>query len=366
MKFSLCMIVKNEEKALPICLDSVKDIFDEIIIADTGSTDSTKNVAATYTDKIFDFKWTNDFSAARNFSFSKATGDFIMWLDADDVLEEKDRAALLELKEKISYETDVVMMKYAVSFDNNGTPDFFYYRERFVKRMANLKWSGFVHEVITPRGNIIYEDITVCHKPLPDKKKNPTRNLNIYREMLEKGVKLTARETYYYARELYYNDKKDTAAGYFEKFLEQPSGWYADKVGACIMLYHIYSEKDSDKAVDVLAKALSYDAVNPEVLCYMGDLQLKKGKLTQAIFWYNSALMCPDEYSKDGFVLTEYKDYYPLMQLCVCYDRMGEYEKAKECNRLAGLNKPDSEQVKYNEKYFENIKNEDNEAEKTE
>ena len=87
----------------------------------------------------------------------------------------------------------------------------------------------------------------------------------------------------------------------------------------------------------------------------MGDLQLKKGSLAQAIFWYNAALMCPDEYSKDGFVLPEYKDYYPLMQLCVCYDRLGEYDKAKECNRLAGLVKPDSEQVKYNENYFESV-----------
>lgn len=355
MTFSLCMIVKNEEKALPLCLDSVKEVFDEIVIVDTGSSDSTKSIAAMYTDKIFDFRWVNDFSAARNFSFSKATCDFIMWLDADDVLEEKDRIALLDLKSKLSYETDIVMMKYAVSFDKNGKTDFFYYRERLVKRMGNFKWCGFVHEVITPRGNVIYEDITVSHKPLPDKKKNPGRNLEIYSEMLKNGVKLTARETYYYARELYYNDKKDICALQLEKFLEMPSGWYADKVGACIMLYRIYSDKNSEKAAPFIAQALSYEAVNPEVLCCMGDLQFKKERIAQAIFWYNAALMCPDEYSKDGFVLPEYKDYYPLMQLCVCYDRLGEYDKAKECNRLAGLVKPDSEQVKYNENYFESL-----------
>ena len=63
---SLCMIVKNEEKVLGRCLDSAKEIADEIIIVDTGSTDRTKEIAAEYTEKIYDFKWNDDFSAARN------------------------------------------------------------------------------------------------------------------------------------------------------------------------------------------------------------------------------------------------------------------------------------------------------------
>ena len=69
---SLCMIVKNEEKLLARCLDSVAGLMDEIIIVDTGSTDRTKEIAARYTDKIYDFEWVQDFSAARNFAFSKA------------------------------------------------------------------------------------------------------------------------------------------------------------------------------------------------------------------------------------------------------------------------------------------------------
>ena len=83
---SLCMIVKNEEKVLARCLDSVKPAVDEIVILDTGSTDATKDVAARYTDRIYDFPWVDDFSAARNASFAKASMTFTMWLDADDVL----------------------------------------------------------------------------------------------------------------------------------------------------------------------------------------------------------------------------------------------------------------------------------------
>ena len=79
-EISLCMIIKNEEKTIARCLDSVKDLVDEIIIVDTGSTDKSKEIVSKYTDKVYDFEWVEDFAKARNFSFSKATKDYIMWL----------------------------------------------------------------------------------------------------------------------------------------------------------------------------------------------------------------------------------------------------------------------------------------------
>ena len=114
------MIVKDEELVLGRCLNSVKNLVDEIIIVDTGSTDKTKEIAALYTDKIYDFKWINDFSAARNYSFSKATKDYIMWLDADDVLLEEDQIKLQDLKESLDENVDMVIMKYNMSFDKNN------------------------------------------------------------------------------------------------------------------------------------------------------------------------------------------------------------------------------------------------------
>ena len=73
---SLCMIVKNEEKHLPRCLDSVRDLVDEIVIADTGSTDRTVEIARRYTEQVYGFPWRDDFAAARNFSFSKASMEY--------------------------------------------------------------------------------------------------------------------------------------------------------------------------------------------------------------------------------------------------------------------------------------------------
>ena len=79
---SVCMIVKNEENVLSRCLDSLSGLWDELIIVDTGSTDETKEIAKKYTDKVYDFTWTGNFSDARNYSFSKAKGDYIYCADA--------------------------------------------------------------------------------------------------------------------------------------------------------------------------------------------------------------------------------------------------------------------------------------------
>lgn len=96
---SLCMIVKNEEKVLRRCLDSLSDIADEIIIADTGSSDKTKDIALEYTNNVYDFQWTGDFSEARNFVSSKATKDYIYTADADEYLDEANREKLKGLNQ---------------------------------------------------------------------------------------------------------------------------------------------------------------------------------------------------------------------------------------------------------------------------
>jgi len=92
---SLCMIVKNEETTLEQCLQSIQGIPDEIIIVDTSSTDNTKKIAQKFTKHIYDFQWVDNFSAVRNESFNYATKEYIMWLDANDILK-PDQASQLQ------------------------------------------------------------------------------------------------------------------------------------------------------------------------------------------------------------------------------------------------------------------------------
>lgn len=98
-KVSLCMIVKNEEKNLSRCIESVKDIVDEMIIVDTGSTDRTVEIAEGFGANVIHHKWNNDFSEARNISLKHAAGYWIMLMDADDELWSGDKERLKELIE---------------------------------------------------------------------------------------------------------------------------------------------------------------------------------------------------------------------------------------------------------------------------
>jgi tetratricopeptide (TPR) repeat protein len=94
---SLCMIVKNEENFLARCLASLKPVVDEMIIVDTGSSDATRDIAEVFGAKVFDYEWHDDFAAARNHSLEKASGDWILIMDADEVISPKDHKTLRNL-----------------------------------------------------------------------------------------------------------------------------------------------------------------------------------------------------------------------------------------------------------------------------
>ena len=97
---SLCMIIKDEEKYLARCLASVKPIVDEMIVVDTGSTDRSKDIAVTFGARVYDYEWRDDFAAARNDSISKASGEWILILDGDEVISPLDHADFYKIVKK--------------------------------------------------------------------------------------------------------------------------------------------------------------------------------------------------------------------------------------------------------------------------
>ena len=96
-RISLTMIVRDEQENLPACLGSVRGIFDEVVVVDTGSKDRTREIARDFGARVFEFAWIDDFAAARNEALSHATGDYAFWLDADDVVDPPERENLLRL-----------------------------------------------------------------------------------------------------------------------------------------------------------------------------------------------------------------------------------------------------------------------------
>lgn len=349
---SLCMILKNEEKVLARCLDSVSDLVDEIIIVDTGSTDHTKEIAANYTSHIYSFPWCDDFSAARNYSFSKASMDYCMWMDADDILNNSEHENFLHLKQTLNPDTDFVMMKYQTSFDEADNPLFSYFRERWIKNNRQYLWIGEVHEVIPPCGNILYSDIAISHKK--ESAGDPDRNLRIYSKMISQGKTLDPRHQYYYARELYYHQRYEEAIAAFEEFLKSPNGWIENKIEACSICARCYYHlKQDDKALQTLLLSLSFDTPRSEICCDIGKHFLEHENYTSAIYWYETASTTKRNDRAGGFILPDCYDYIPFLQLCVCYHKIGDYKKAEEYNEKAGICKPYSKSYLYNKNYFE-------------
>ncbi|MBE1447428.1 glycosyltransferase [Paenibacillus sp. OAS669] len=136
---SLCMIVKNEERYLRKCLDSVKGFVDEIIIVDTGSTDRTLEIANEFNAKVSAFEWIHDFSAARNFAIQQASCDYILQLDADEYLEDG-----ATLQEDIASDKDY----YSVTIKNHKSDggSFAHQAVRLFKNRAELHYIGKLHE----------------------------------------------------------------------------------------------------------------------------------------------------------------------------------------------------------------------------
>ena len=346
---SLCMIVRNEEKVLARCLDSVRGIADEICITDTGSTDKTREIAAQY-GTVQVFPWCDDFSAARNFSFAQARMDYTLWLDADDVLLPSDRQKLLALKAELDGTADVVMLPYHTGFDEQGRPTFFCYRERLLKTSAHFRWQGAVHECIAPRGNIRYGDAAVTHRKPPCAYSD--RNLKIYENLLAKGEKLDARGSYYYARELLAHKRYAQAVEAFEAFLAMPDGWAENKIDACLGLSQALTALgEREQAKRALTRSFALEVPRSAVCCALAALEYADNRARQAVFWYETAIRAASTAPR-GFVDVNACAYVPALGLCVCWDKLGDPKQACAWNERAALVRPQSAAVAYNRRYF--------------
>ena len=176
MTLSVCMIVKDEETFLEKCLRSLDWFYDELIIVDTGSTDKTKEIAARFGAKVFDFKWVDDFSAARNFSLEKATSEWILVLDADELIENKD-----DVKKLMTLDFDAfTLVQKNFTYDKNNlefvqakipVEGYFGYIPVEVVRLfrnKGYKFSGRVHELvdeslIAGKAKVGYSDAGILH-----------------------------------------------------------------------------------------------------------------------------------------------------------------------------------------------------------
>jgi len=203
------MIVRNEEDFLYKCLSSIKGWVDEIIIVDTGSEDNTINIAKKFTNKVYKHKWPNDFSKVRNISLSHATKDWILVLDADEIISEEDMKKIKNLIEDNSidgyvltqknYTNDSSLLSWTSCFKKSKHVLNFkgYTSSKIVRLFKNKKEYRFrnkVHELITysiknKNGKIINTDISIHHYSESKSKESEKNKRLMYLRIGEEQIK---------------------------------------------------------------------------------------------------------------------------------------------------------------------------------
>lgn len=197
---SVCMIAKNEEKYIEECLKKLKPYGFEIIVTDTGSSDKTKEIAQKYADKVLDFEWIDDFSAARNFCASHASNNWILALDCDEYVNSIDMKVLRILMQKFPKYVGVIRLKNIVMKTNEqmgyGVDDV----TRFYNR-SHYTFCAPIHEQVTLIDESRREETMQCFlMPMEvihhgyalsseEMRKKQERNLELLYRQIENGQK---------------------------------------------------------------------------------------------------------------------------------------------------------------------------------
>lgn len=321
---SLCMIVKNEEKILARCLDGIADLMDEIIIVDTGSTDRTKEIAAKYTDKIYDFKWVNDFSAARNFAFSKAGCDYIYSADADEVIDEENHEKFRMLKEAMLPEIEIVQMYYTNQLEKNTTYNFDEeLRPKLYKRVRSFQWQDQVHETVRIAPVIYDSDIRIKHCP---EELHSGRDFAIYKRLIESGAEISPQMQRMYARELFVSgteeDFKDSY-DFFRRHLDSDCDEELIKMDSCVLAKCARLMNDPSIMLLSAARGLAVDEVPSEIVFELGEFYRAQHNYSEAVIWYYNAA-----FETEALLSSTYGSSFPIIGLHICYVIMGDKENA--------------------------------------
>lgn len=328
---SLCMIVKNEEKILERCLDSIRDLMDEIIIVDTGSSDRTREIAKRYTKKVYSFVWVDDFSAARNFAFSKASCEYIYSADADEVLNEENREKFRYLKETLVPEVEIVQMYYGNQL-SHGTV-YNYDRElrpKLFKRQRTFQWIEPVHETVRLLPVVFDSDIEITHMP---EGSHARRDLAIFEAMVKKGVQLSGRLFTMYAKELLIaggQEELGNAEEYFTRAAD--SGETSPdqmKEALCVVVRAARMRGDDLKMYRYAMKGVTDEGIS-EVCFELGEYYLGQKDYVEASIWYYNAA-----YETASILNIHTSGDLPLKRLAECYGALGVEEQAERYRAAA-------------------------------
>lgn len=331
---SVCLIVKNEEKVLGRCLNSLVGLADEIILVDTGSIDNTKAIANEFNCKIYDFNWIDDFAAARNFSFSKASMDYIYIADADEVIDDANRMKFLQLKKVLLPEIEIVQMYYTNQLKFNTTYNYDKeYRPKLFKRLREFFWIDPIHETVRLEPVIYDSDIEIIHMPEGN---HGGRDFAIFQKIISKqkdlSNPLSPKLRMMYARELFIAGKDQDfldSEYYFEKQMEESLSEEDLKIVLCVLAKCGRIKGDVNSILKNALKNMSFEKASAEVCFEVGEYFFGINDFKEAIIWYYNAA-----FETEAILNIRYNQDYSLDRLSKCYYALGNQEQAEYYNQL--------------------------------
>ena len=308
---SLCMITRDEEHFLARCLSSVQTIVDEIIVVDTGSVDRTREVAGLFQSKIYDFKWTDDFSAARNFSLSKATGDWIFSLDADEILSERDH---ILLKKIVDNSVPVPIAYSFVTRNYTNDPNLVGWtanegvfrseeagcgwipteKVRLFPNLTTIRYEYAIHEMVEPSLHREGIKIRECSIPIhhygPLLKDNKNSKMLAYYQMGKKKLKAMRNDKialYELAIQAGILGKADEAIELWQRFIALK----ADRPEAFVHLATAYfQQQDYYSAMQASKRALELDPAMREAIYNYSLCEFMIGDIGKTIVYLEGLL----------------------------------------------------------------------------
>ncbi|PID73682.1 MAG: hypothetical protein CSB33_02770 [Desulfobacterales bacterium] len=302
---SACMIVKNEEKYLARCLHSIKPVCDEIILADTGSEDRSRDIALAFGASVFDFEWVDDFSAARNFTLSKASGDWIFIPDGDEVIAPSDYPVFMEtLKSNEKSAFIFHTRNYILSFTFVGrNPNDGFHPEletgagwrnsvkvRLFPNSPMIRFSYPLHEMVEPalrKADIKIKHCTLAihHYGMIDTGKSRAKNRYYYELGIEKLKERKNQKNYHFIWEL---ASTATAIGEYSHAVELWKILIENNpdriIESCLCLSLIYESLNQyDDMLSSCRMAYSLAPESPETMSHLSKAYFLAGDMPKAI-----------------------------------------------------------------------------------
>lgn len=337
---SICIITKNEEENIKICLDKLAKLEYEIIVIDTGSTDNTKNIASQYTEKVYDFTWCDDFSAARNFAMKKASQEYILMVDSDEYLVDYRKEELEDLL--LQHPMSVGRIHRNNIFVRNGME---YSSKELVNRVFSKKYYHYVGKIHEQVVSTLGEEYVTYEAPLffdhsgyngeeKDRKKKAQRNIQMLLKMLsEEGE--DPYTLYQLGKGYYFQEDYKEAAYYFGRALEYDLNPKLEYVIDMVEMYG-YSLINSNQLEHALLMENIYDefSQSADFVYMIGFVYMNCGMFNEAIREFIKASKYKD--SKVSGV----NSYLALYNVGVIYECMEEKDKAIDYYKQCGSYEP--------------------------